>query len=416
MLDLSLVQTRLRALQSGGEASRRQAVHSLRLQAERDWQVAPRPVLDALVESLRQELAGMTRQPITHRAYREDLAAALGNLGPASRPAIPELTELLQEGVPDPLRATAAAALAKIGTDGSGPGQRVRSALVALWLAPAQARHVRVRIAYALARLKIDAPGLAGFLTATVVAGEDVALRTAAAEALGWCGKQQPDVVPALLTAALTDKQEEVRQEADAVLSRLGLSRADSARLCAGQLRDSAYAEKALRHAGPLAVPGLLHVLKTSDTETRMKALRTLGCLGELAAAAAREVSRALHDPDLGLRLAAAKSLWNITRKAEDVVPALVGLLEGKAAAADEEARRRFLQTVIEALGRIGPAARAAVPALTKKTRDPNRLVSESAVSALRAIDTGPSAPSPAAPSPLRNGKASAALRAREDG
>ena len=46
----------------------------------------------------------------------------------------------------------------------------------------------------------------------------------------------------------------------------------------------------------------------------------------------------------------------------------------------------RYLQTVIEALWRIGPPAKAAVPALTHKAKDKNRLVSETAVSALKEI------------------------------
>ena len=388
MLDLGLVQKHLQALESGGEASRRQAVHFLRQQVEQDWQTAPRPVLHALVESLRRELVGMTKQPANRHTYRQEVATALGSLGPASRLAIPELVELLQEGVLDHVRAAAATALAKIGVDGrEHADQRVRSALVAFWFSPNHAKHVHVRIAYALARLKIDAAGLSGFLTSTVVAGEEIALRTAAAEALGWCGKQEVGVVPALLTAALTDKQEEVRHQAEAALSRLGLSREKSVELCARQLGPSSYAETALRHSGPLAVPALLQALKTAaDAGTREKALRTLGSLGELATAAVPEVTRALRDRDLELRLAAAKSLWNITRKAEGVVPALVGLLERKGTPQDDDARRRFLQTVIEALRRIGPPARAAVPALTRKSRDQNRLVRESAISALREI------------------------------
>src|SRR5262249_9513336 len=160
------------------------------------------PVLHSLVESLRQELVGMTKQAANRHTYRQEVATALGSLGPASRLAIPELVGLLQEGVPDHARTAAATALVKIGLDGrEHADQRVRSALVAFWLAPGHAKHVHVRIAYALARLKIDAAGLSGFLTSTVVAGEEIALRTAAAEALGWCGQQEVGVVPALLTA-----------------------------------------------------------------------------------------------------------------------------------------------------------------------------------------------------------------------
>jgi hypothetical protein len=88
------------------------------------------------------------------------------------------------------------------------------------------------------------------------------------------------------------------------------------------------------------------------------------------------------------VRLAAAKSLWNITKKPELIVPVLIDLLEAKWSTALDatEARRRFLQTVIEALRRVGPPAKAAVPALTSKSKDKNRLISESAICALREI------------------------------
>ena len=58
----------------------------------------------------------------------------------------------------------------------------------------------------------------------------------------------------------------------------------------------------------------------------------------------------------MALRLAAAKALWNVAHEAEAVVPALTKLLtaETPEAPEDAETRRKFLQTVIEALGRIG--------------------------------------------------------------
>jgi hypothetical protein len=70
------------------------------------------------------------------------------------------------------------------------------------------------------------------------------------------------------------------------------------------------------------------------------------------------------------------------------VVPVLAALLDKDLAATKfaDETRRRFLQTVMEALQRIGPPAQAAVSALTDKAKDKNRLVSESALSALKVI------------------------------
>ena len=99
-------------------------------------------------------------------------------------------------------------------------------------------------------------------------------------------------------------------------------------------------------------------------------------------------LTTALRDSDRDVRLAAAKGLWNVTKTADVVVPALIELLKVKHAADLEagEARRRFLQTVMEALGRIGPPATAAMSALTAMTKDNNRHIRESALSALQKI------------------------------
>jgi HEAT repeat protein len=158
--------------------------------------------------------------------------------------------------------------------------------------------------------------------------------------------------------------------------------------LCAKQLKDSFYAEQALRLGGQLSVAGLIEALKAGERTAREKALRILSSLGEVAAEAVPELTKLLHHKDLEARLAAAKSLWNITKKAEAIVPALIDLLEEARRSgpeADEE-RRRLLQTIMEALRRIGPAASGAAPALMAIAKDKNRHVSESAVSALREI------------------------------
>jgi HEAT repeat protein len=207
------------------------------------------------------------------------------------------------------------------------------------------------------------------------------------------------DVVPALLKAALSDKDENVRQTADAGLARLGVSHEQARNLCARQFEDSAYAEAALRQGGRLAVPALLEALGAAGPTTRENAARTLGRLGEAAGEAVPALMAALHDKDRAVRLAVAKGLWNVTKKAEVVIPVLVGLLKVNGAAASDagEARRRHLQTVIEALGRIGPPASAAVPALLGMAKDNNRHVSESALRALKGI-----APTVAVPARLR--------------
>src|SRR5439155_4828142 len=142
----------------------------------------------------------------------------------------------------------------------------------------------------------------------------------------------------------LSDTKEEVRQMAQAGLDRMRLSSEQAIHLCCRQLGDSSYAEAALRKSGPLAVPALIEALGTEEPAIRVKAARTLGCLGEAAAEAAPALTKALHDNDREVRLAAGKGLWNITKRADVVVPALVALLKVKRAADLEasETRRRF--------------------------------------------------------------------------
>jgi hypothetical protein len=243
-------------------------------------------------------------------------------------------------------------------------------------------------VAIALCKLRIAAPNLLGTIIATLVANQDACLRKAAAEALAWCSKNGTDVVPALLRASLGDPNEEVRRMAQAGLDRMRLSPERAIHLCSGQLGESSHAEAALRKVGQPAVAALVEALGAENAATRMKAARTLGYLGEVAAEATPALTAALHDDDPEVRLAAVKGLWNVTNTVGLVVPALIDLLggEGLADAEAGDARRRFLQTVMEALGRIGPPAAAAEAALLAMTKDDNRHVRETALVTLRQI------------------------------
>ncbi|MCI0638782.1 MAG: HEAT repeat domain-containing protein [Gemmataceae bacterium] len=401
----------VQSLDKGDEAAKRQALHSLKELKQEDWAGVPTPVLDSVVASLQHQLQNGAKPPLVHK----EIAAILGNIGQRSKSAVPQLIELLHEGIPDSVRETAAMALGNVGgkaRDAVDPllalceshtslavhavralggigcaDQRVRTTLVNLWQSAFPTQNGQVQIAIALCKLRINAQGLLEFLTKNLVSGQDDGLRKSAAQALAWCNKNDPDVVPALLTATLGDKNEDVRQVAQGALDQLQLSHADAVKLCAKQLPDSALAETALKKSGALAIPALIAALGKEEPVTRLKAARTLGALGELAVAAVASLTKTLQEKDFEIRLAAAKALWNITKTADAVVPALVDLLEERGATdGDTEARRRFQQTVIEALCRIGPAAKAAVPALTHKAKDKNRLVSESARNALKKI------------------------------
>ena len=140
-------------------------------------------------------------------------------------------------------------------------------------------------------------------------------------------------------------------------------------------------------HCGELAIPALVEAVGASDPGVSEKAILLLSLLAEQAQVAVPAITKSLNDKDMYVRLAAAKGLWNITKEPTHAVPALIKLLDEKAfASPDGEDRRRFMQTVIEALGRIGPEAQDAVPALTKKSKDKNRHVAASAAFALKSI------------------------------
>lgn len=413
MLDTHQLQSDLLALDGVSETLRQQAFQSLRQHDEEEWAVAPIELCNLVVKSLRSQLLDGKKRPLVQK----EVAIILRNMGSRSKPALAQLVELLHEGVPDHVREAAAAAIGKIGKEAKPAvdclvqllgnarpalcaqairalgnigcaDDRVRSVLVDLWLSPLQRQSSKAQVGIVLCKLHIAAENLVGTITRNLVTSPDVCVRTAAAEALGWCSKDQTDVVPALLTASLSDTNDEVRQVAQAGLDQLRLSPEKAIRVCSKQLGDSSYAEIALRKSGQLAVPDLIEVVHAEEPAIRVKAARILGDLKELAAAAVPALTTALQDGDLDVRLAAAKGLWGITRTGDVVVSALIDLLKANKAANLEggEARRRFLQTVMEALSRIQPPATEAVPALTVLARDSNRHVRESALSTLQKI------------------------------
>ncbi len=238
-----------------------------------------------------------------------------------------------------------------------------------------------------MCKLQIHVDGVDAFLINTLFDNQGEALRIAAAEGLSWCGKNDGDIVPALLLAHTSDKSELVRATALTACTKLCLSHQNAIRACAKQLKESTRAEAALRKTGVPAIPALMDALSASDISVRLKATRILSGFGELASAAIKKLTTALHDDDAEIRLATAKCLWNVAKNADAVVPALVQLLTDKhAERLDDEGRRMYLQTIIEALSRIGPNAVAAVPAIVIKIKDKNRLVSQSARQALNEI------------------------------
>jgi HEAT repeat protein len=411
MTIINQLQKRLAELETGEDHVQRQALHSLRALEPAVWNAVPPAHVLSFLSAFRRQLLRENKLAVVHK----DIAAILGSMGPLSQAAVLPLNDLLQDGIPDCVREAAAAALGKLGSAAksaaprlvelaSSPAaiarhavcalgdigcadQRVRNTLANLWRTPAHSHAAAVQLAVAMCKLQIHVDGVDVFLINTLFDNQGEAVRMAAAEGLSWCGKNDSDIVPALLLAHASDKSELVRGAALTACTRLCLSHQNAIRACAKQLKESTRAEAALRKTGAPAIPALIDALSASDTSVRLKATRILSGFGELASAAVKKLTMALHDGNPEIRLASAKCLWNVTKNADVVVPALVQLLnDSHTERLDDESRRMYLQTIIEALSRIGPNATAAVPAIAIKVKDKNRLVSQTARQALNEI------------------------------
>jgi HEAT repeat protein len=407
------------ALTSDDDATRWEAVRTLKAIDPEQWTAVSNSEMAALVAALCEQMprrseAGGARLP-THlrrdvafilgklgqraaeavpaliemlngdepEGIREAAATALGDLREVGRPAIPALLAILTPNCRVPLAVRVAGALGEIG----GADARVRAALSDLWRSTVSRPITQIQISLALCKLKVDAPGLLTSLATWAVAGPNAGHRVSACESLAWCNKNDIGVIPAL-TAATHDDDDTVRNAANASLEKLGVSMAKAIQACVKQLKDCPHSVTALRRTGVQGVAGLTKALEDVEPAVRESAAKILSSIGEPAMQAAPALTKMLRDRCSEVRLSAAKALWNITKKPEAVVPALANLLTAKISPAtdDGEVRRRFLQSVIEALGRMGPAAQDAVPSLLEVSEDDNRLVRESAVRTLQQI------------------------------
>jgi HEAT repeat protein len=151
---------------------------------------------------------------------------------------------------------------------------------------------------------------------------------------------------------------------------------------------------------GPAAVGPLAAALSDDSPLRRARAALALGRIGTAAKAAGPALTAALKDPAVEVRVAAAEALW---LSAEDA--AAVAALADGLAADDRDLRLRCARF----LGRMGPAARAAVPALVKSLADRSQspgpavpLVAASAAEALGRIGPDARAAAPALRDVLR--------------
>ena len=192
---------------------------------------------------------------------------------------------------------------------------------------------------------------------AEAIASTDPGLRIEAALALAHIAPDARTVYP-VLVEVFQEGNHPYRVRALEALSRLGLT-------------------------GEEAVSAPVRML-WDDTQARAKAAEFLGRTGPSAKPAIPALAEVLRGSDNQTRIQAALALWRIEHRTEEVIPLLTAMLRSPftpplrstlslpcrfGLAGDPPAP--LCQQAADALGQIGPEARAAVPALRQVLQDP---------------------------------------------
>jgi HEAT repeat protein len=292
---------------------------------------AAQPAVPALVAALKDE----------SESVRWQSADALGQIGPPAAKAVSALIDVLQHDTAETARRSSAEALGSIDAEG-------RAAVPALIQALSdQSAKVRQSAAAGLGKI---GPKAKAALTALKAATKDEEpLQIVAAEALWKIDRDSDTAMPVLLRA---------------------LADGNYPGLAAGALGTIGPAAKT-------AVPALAKVLRQENGYAQNCAAQALGNIGPGAEAAVPALVDALElrDDAYPCAVDAAEALWRINQHPR-AIPVLVELL----------ATDNGVLPAAEALGRIGPAAKEALPALREAANNPDPAVRQAVTEALRKV------------------------------
>jgi RNA polymerase sigma factor (sigma-70 family) len=210
--------------------------------------------------------------------------------------------------------------------------------------------------------------------------------RFALENALPALRSQAKATIPAV-TTALQDEDPDIRRRAVVALRNIdpeGMSASALAKVVTDDDADVRYtAIQLLGIWGPkarVATPQLLTAaVKAPNLSSRRMALIALRALKPDATTLLPTLEEALKDKEQGVRQEAIAILGEMRAEARDAVPDLVAVLKRSD---NSEERVQIVNT----LAAMGPAAKAAVPALVELARTPNEPVNGQAAMALRKI------------------------------
>ena len=211
------------------------------------------------------------------------------------------------------------------------------------------------------------------------LSNEDFHVRYLCCRALGVIGKAaKPAVQP--LIKKLKDSNPSVRRHAAAALGKLGPT------------------------VAPDAVKPLVEAMKDWYVPVSEEAVLAVGGFGELASFAIPDLKTLMEDEDSKVRAPAARSMWKLTGDADLVKLALVDAFrksnvagEATLVLAEMEAVDELVGLLncdpddmlfpLDALGRLGPKAKSALPALRELSDHPKDYVREEVQYAISQIE-----------------------------
>ena len=295
----------------------------------------------------------------TDRDARREAGHSLEKLGPAAKPALPELIKALDD--PDKqVWANAFSAIAAIGPGAADAIPRLMQAFDSRRGSDFRQRdkaQMLMRSANALAHIGDAArPALIEALKEN-----DTGMRLGAAKALGGMGARSREAIPALIEN-LGHADEELRSEVIEALALIGkdavapLAKSlawPDARLRSGSARALATIGTAAADAGAAL---LAQLQSEKENVVRAAILTALPRVGLPQEQIVPSLVKALRNDDAEIQSAALNGLLAIRPAEKVIVPALTAMLLDSQAGISERAAL--------ALGRFGPAARSAVPKL----------------------------------------------------
>jgi len=232
---------------------------------------------------------------------QEDRASAgerLSEMGAEAKPAVPRLTEIVQNDPVMSVRGEAAKALGNI-----GPAAAPAVPALITFLLDKAGGLERAYAATALGNIQAQADESVEALAEVVAHDDQPVVRQLSARALGEFKDKATPAVPVLIEA-IRKGNKDLRDAACDGLAQVPAAPRDVPALMAMLTDDisaaRAAAAKALVGAGDEsvgAVPGLIKMLQDSDERCRITAVRSLGSLGKTAKSALPSLKLLVKDP-----------------------------------------------------------------------------------------------------------------------